>query len=214
MAVLTANQKWARWSITTHPQNTSFAYLNLNQPPLAHPCPFNCLAGRVVRETRLWNGNRSVVCRPRSRKAYRSANMGCSQWTRQVFRLRKLPSRVRGPPEAAVLLAGALSIAPGSMVVYSVAETVDRWESPRTKVATLQFKTVPSSLKGSLKANEWEIPCADAPGGVLILDIHFEGMTVLHDADLGTHHTEYAVIIIVYCIASLMGRLADHNYPA
>ncbi|CAG9990569.1 unnamed protein product [Clonostachys byssicola] len=120
--------------------------------------------------------------------------MDYSEWTRQVFRLRKLPSRVRAPSEAAVLLEGALSTAPGSVVVYSVAETADRWESPKTKVATLQFTAVPSSLNGSLKAKEWEIPSVDAPGGVLILDTHFEGMTVLHDADLGTHHTDLIAI--------------------
>ncbi|KAI9167908.1 Protein SERAC1 [Paramyrothecium foliicola] len=132
--------------------------------------------------------------------------MSESDWTRQVFRLRKLPNRVSSLAEAAGLASAALNIAADHVIVYSLAKTSDHWEVPPTKVATLQLKGVPDCLRARMMDREWNIAVPQAPlappSDVLILDTHFEGMTSLSDVDPGKHSID--------CIA--ISGLASHAF--
>jgi len=114
-------------------------------------------------------------------------------WSRKVFRLRQVPGHVSGPLAATSLLSEALSIPRDHITIFSLATTLNRWEEPPSKVATLQLKSVPKYLADSSTGNgsEWSIP---VPGGkpneMFILDTHFNGMTVLNDPVLGKHLVE------------------------
>lgn len=114
-------------------------------------------------------------------------------WTRIVFRLRQLPNSICSPTEAASLLAGVLGLPAHHVVVYSVATTLDKWEVLPSKVATLQLKSVPARLQNANDdEDEWRIVMAEqAPGHVLILDIHFKGLTPLNDVEPARHFVEY-----------------------
>ena len=56
-------------------------------------------------------------------------------------------------------------------------------------MATLQLKSVPASLKETMTESQWEILFyAEVLNQILILDTHFEGMTVLNDVEPAEHH--------------------------
>jgi hypothetical protein len=118
--------------------------------------------------------------------------MSPPNWAARVYRLRRLPHHITDATEAARLLGEALDIPPDDVVVYSVAHTFNRLESPPSKVATLQLKSSPSSLQLDDGKDEWKVPL---PGTLdhLLLDTHFLGMTVLNHVDAHSHHTEYAL---------------------
>lgn len=139
-----------------------------------------------------------------------------SDWIRKVFRLSQIPHRVSDRPEAAELLAAALDIPADQIVVYSLATTCVRWETPPSKVATLQLKSIPVCLRNKLTDKEWPIPVRGAPPseGLLLLDTHFQGMTVLNDVAAANHHAEY----VNFIKRSYLARAANlgiklHYYP-
>lgn len=127
--------------------------------------------------------------------------MSPPNWAARVYRLRRLPHHITDATEAARLLGEALDIPPDDVVVYSVAHTFNRLESPPSKVATLQLKSSPSSLQLDDGKDEWKVPL---PGTLdhLLLDTHFLGMTVLNHVDAHSHHTD--------CIA--ISGLASHPF--
>ncbi|CAH0057183.1 unnamed protein product [Clonostachys solani] len=77
--------------------------------------------------------------------------MGQLDWTQKVYRLRKLPHHITSAEEAAELLSKALDVLAVDAVVYSLANTCNRLESPPSKVATLQLKSSPRGAQGGLK---------------------------------------------------------------
>ncbi|VUC25820.1 unnamed protein product [Clonostachys rosea] len=127
--------------------------------------------------------------------------MSPPSWAARVYRLRRLPHHITDASEAARLLGEALGIPPEDVVVYSVAHTFNRLESPPSKVATLQLKSSPSSVELYDGKDEWKI---SLPGTLdyLLLDTHFLGMTVLNHVDPKSHHTD--------CIA--ISGLASHPF--
>ncbi|VUC30839.1 unnamed protein product [Clonostachys rosea] len=129
--------------------------------------------------------------------------MGRPGWDSRVYRLRRLPHNVASVDEVARMISTALGIPQSEALVYSLASSSNPWESPPSKVATLQLKSVPGWIRDhGDKTQEWGITFAEAPGGRLILDTHFEGMTVLNDVNRTLHHTD--------CIA--LSGLASHPF--
>lgn len=94
--------------------------------------------------------------------------------------------------EAASLISTALGIPLDNTVIRSLATASNQWESPPSKIVTLQLNSIPGWLQDdSRERQEWEISFTEAPAGKLILDAHFEGLTVLNDVDRQLHRTEY-----------------------
>jgi hypothetical protein len=118
--------------------------------------------------------------------------MNAANWTRKVFRLRKVPQdSASSPIKAAILLAEALDIPLDHIIIYSLAVTSDIWESPPSKVATLQLKSVPKCLQEKMMENQWLIPLPEAaPHQNLLLDTHFEGLAALNDVEPENHNAE------------------------
>ncbi|KEY73755.1 hypothetical protein S7711_10189 [Stachybotrys chartarum IBT 7711] len=112
-----------------------------------------------------------------------------SDWSSNVYRLRKLPTCISGPREAARLLGEALAIDPELIVVCSLAKTADGWETVSSSVATVQLKTLPQRLREQSHCDEWELASHK-----LILDTHFRGLTALNDVDPNKHHSDCIAI--------------------
>jgi hypothetical protein len=103
-----------------------------------------------------------------------------AEWRRKVFRLRRVNSHVVALSEVAEMLSkGFGDISVDEIDVKSLATTLE-WESSLSRVATLQFKTVPSLLRRHLNDEEWDLSaCCSCEG--LTLDCHFLGLTPLND---------------------------------
>lgn len=114
--------------------------------------------------------------------------MSAPGWTQRVFRLRGLPSNISSPQDAANLLGEILSLSSGQIIIYSLAKTCNKW-GPLSKVATVQFKSVPPILDLETTSSEWTFPIR-GDKEVLILDSHFKGMTVLNDVETKKHRAE------------------------
>lgn len=119
-----------------------------------------------------------------------------NKWSKTVFRARGLPSDVKTLEDVASLLSLRLGDVPrDSIRVYSLATTLDftlnLWEYPRTKMATVMFQTLPSLIQNSPGEQQWSVP-AQGPQNFddVILDTHFMGMTPLNDVDFN-HLFEY-----------------------
>ncbi|KAH8897208.1 hypothetical protein GQ53DRAFT_803263 [Thozetella sp. PMI_491] len=135
----------------------------------------------------------------------RRAEMSEAEWNRTVYRLRKLPNQIASRDAAGRILCEALGLPLDHVRIFSLAKTCEIWESPPSQTATLQFKNVPETLRGCALAddNERTIPLPGAKDGeVMILDTHFNGMTVLNKVDPATHHAD--------CIA--VSGLASHPF--
>jgi len=108
-------------------------------------------------------------------------------WTKLVFRLRRLPPSVLDKQDAAELLGQALpDISPADINILSLACGLDGGIG--TKVATLRFSRAPRLLDTPSPHEGWPVPLPspdDAEG--MIIDHHFRGMTPLVDAS--TDHT-------------------------
>jgi len=142
----------------------------------------------------------------------------------KVFRLRQLPSWASTRTAARRLISRALDLASDHVALYSIAQSSDTWEAEPTWVATVQLKKLPSLIKESREATEWEIrvsardPARD-PGSpntgrdenpILILDSHFEGMTVLNDVDPAIHRAEYVPTSLLPPFYSPCRASSDH----
>ncbi|CAH0047656.1 unnamed protein product [Clonostachys solani] len=127
-----------------------------------------------------------------------------SNWSRKVFRLRRIPGHVSAPQQAAQLLGVALGVNPDHVLVHSLATTSDRWETPPSKVATLQFDgdAVLSYLGDDPARQEWEISLPVEGGDKLVLDNHFGGLTALNHVETSSHRAD--------CIA--ISGLASHAF--
>jgi len=137
----------------------------------------------------------------------------------KVFRLRQLPNWACTRATAADVIRRALDLPADHVTVCSVAKTSDIWEAPPTRVATLQLRSLPSLVRESREAKEWSFPIpaksthassetSSDEDAVLILDSHFEGMTVLNDVDPATHYAEY-VFAPCRCVARLLSVAAS-----
>jgi hypothetical protein len=106
-------------------------------------------------------------------------------WSRTVFRVRGLPNDVKFLKDVASLLSLRLGDIPSDSIhVYSLATTLNYWEKPLSKVATVMFQALPSLIQNSHGEKQWTI-LAKSHSNVddIILDTHFMGMTPLNDVD-------------------------------
>ncbi|KAI0466703.1 hypothetical protein F4859DRAFT_496404 [Xylaria cf. heliscus] len=118
-----------------------------------------------------------------------------------TFRLRRCPVDADAKICAELLSAAFADIEPEGVHIQSLATNLDPWERPRTKVATLTFRTTPSLLTEQHDRSEWVLP-VDGLEEPLILDTHFLGLTPLNDVDHETHELD--------CIA--ISGLASHPF--
>ncbi|KAK0656988.1 hypothetical protein B0T16DRAFT_385604 [Cercophora newfieldiana] len=117
----------------------------------------------------------------------------------KVYRLRQLPSWASTRADVASLISRALELPVDQLTVCSVAKSSYIWEAEPTWVATIQLQSLPRRVREFEGAKEWTFSVsADGSGHgssetsrdgdtVLILDCHFEGMTVLNDVDPAIH---------------------------
>lgn len=83
-----------------------------------------------------------------------------------------------------------MSLSSDQITVYSLAKTSNQWGS-MSKVATVQFKSIPPILDPETPGAQWKFPIPDSQHDeVLILDTHFRGMTVLNDVEKENHRAE------------------------
>jgi hypothetical protein len=121
------------------------------------------------------------------------------KWSRTVFRVCGLPNDVKTAEDVASLLSSRLGdISDDCIRVYSLATTLHSWESPRSKMATAMFQTLPSLIQESDGENEWCVPANQGqPVDSLRLDIHFMGMTPMNDVE-SRHLFEYTCSFTKY----------------
>lgn len=94
--------------------------------------------------------------------------------------------------EAASLVAAAFGVPVDHVSICSLARTSNFWEVNPFQVATIQLKSAPAVVQKSPSEREWTFLLPNqAPGEPLLLDTHFQGMTVLHDVDASMHRVEY-----------------------
>lgn len=123
-------------------------------------------------------------------------------WSRKVFRLRKLPDEVSTPAAVASLLSCILDLPSDHVVVYSVTTAPSVYEVP-SRMATIQLKSIPARLQQAVEDCEWMLPMpGQSTSDFLILDTHFDGMSTLHDPVPAEHLAD--------CIA--ISGLASHPF--
>lgn len=109
-------------------------------------------------------------------------------WSRTVFRVRSLPNSAKTFEDVASLLSQRLSdIQSDDICVYSLATTLNSWENPRSKVATVMFQTLPSLIQQMQGKDEWSIPGGSILNDGFIMDTNFMGMTPLNDVEPASH---------------------------
>jgi len=128
--------------------------------------------------------------------------MSTADWTRKVFRLRRLPDDASTPAAVASLLSRILALPDDHVVVYSVTIAPSVYAMP-SRMATLQMKSIPAQLQHAIGDDEWMLsPPGENVSDILILDTHFESLTVLYDPAPVEH--------VADCIA--ISGLASHPF--
>jgi hypothetical protein len=95
------------------------------------------------------------------------------KWPRTVFRVRGLPNHFKTVEDVASLLSSRLGdILDDFIRAYSLATTLNSWESPRSKMATVMVQTLPSLFQESHWVKEWCVPAISCQHDVdgLMLD--------------------------------------------
>ncbi|KAI1354798.1 hypothetical protein F5Y01DRAFT_239570 [Xylaria sp. FL0043] len=112
-----------------------------------------------------------------------------NKFRKTVFRMRQLPYSFGTLDSVARLVSTSLGdIAAGDVCVFSLATSLGFANSSQSKVATIMFATIPSLVRDNPDANQWEIAIRDPIlGHHLLLDTHFEGMTVMNEVDYPSH---------------------------
>ena len=136
-------------------------------------------------------------------------------WLRIVFRLRGLPSTVETRDDVAELLSEALGDVPAANIrVFSLATTLNVWESPRSKVATVMFDVAPSIVRRDSTERQWLVPTRSSDEPDLLLDIDFLGMTPLNEVDHARHTFEWVFSPEIRMSTALTPLPAALQYPA
>jgi hypothetical protein len=124
-----------------------------------------------------------------------------------VFRVRGLPNHVTTHAEVGSLVAELLGISPASnVIVSSLATSLDYWETPRSKVSTIQLKVDSPLIVNFSASQQWHVPIDETGSKSLILDTHFLGFTPLNDVSPSTHIIEYVASHVNSLLANI-GKL-------
>lgn len=119
-----------------------------------------------------------------------------------MFRLSGIPSGATTYDAVAALVAKALDIRANNVQVYSLATTLNPWETPPSSVATLMLRQSPVLLASSKDGqNQWTLDPGSGHDN-LLLDTHFWGVTPLNDVAPEKH--------IADCVA--ISGLASHAF--
>jgi hypothetical protein len=112
-----------------------------------------------------------------------------NQWSKLVYRVRGLPNATQSREDVSDLLSKRFGDIPADSIhVFSLATTLNVWEKPPSKVATVMF-TTPPGLFQKFSENEWSIPSQNDEES-LIMDTNFMGMTPMNDVDSSQHVSE------------------------
>ncbi|EXJ73272.1 uncharacterized protein A1O5_03032 [Cladophialophora psammophila CBS 110553] len=125
-----------------------------------------------------------------------------SRCRRPTYRVRQIPAHCAQFDEVARILSYVLDYRKG-ITVRSLASSIDSFESPPTKVATVAFEDLPQALHDAKDPgrSEWSFGNKIFSHN-LIIDTHFQGFTVLNEVDVDHH--------LVDCIA--ISGLAGHAF--
>jgi hypothetical protein len=105
-----------------------------------------------------------------------------------TYRVRQIPSHVSKDSLATVLVKACEALGPEeNITVYSLGSSLVPFETPRTKTATIIFKTFPNLFDDG--ETEWVIRTADSQPNIII-DVHFLGFTALNEVDSDLHILE------------------------
>ncbi len=124
-----------------------------------------------------------------------------SEWKRSVFRLSGIPFRCSTHRQVQALVAKSVEISNEGVKVYSLATTLNPWEMPQTRVATLMFLDIPGFLEQESGSKQWLLTLRE-DDNPMVLDTHFQGLTPLNDVNEGDH--------IADCLA--ISGLASHAF--
>jgi hypothetical protein len=102
--------------------------------------------------------------------------------------VRQIPSHVSKESLASVLVKACKSLGPEENIkVCSLGSSLVPFEMPRTKTATIIFKTLPTLLDD--EETEWVLRTAGFQPNIII-DVHFLGFTALNEVDSDLHILE------------------------
>lgn len=110
---------------------------------------------------------------------------------RRTFRVRQIPAYIKEGDLPKLLKGLTGYVGPTDQIeVFSLASSVDVYESPPAKVATVKFEYTPAAFLAD--SDEWIFHREKTflPYNVII-DTHFRGFTVLNDVTSGNHKLEY-----------------------
>ena len=99
----------------------------------------------------------------------------------RTYRVRQLPSHVDKQSTAALLARLGYDLGPSENIqILSLAPSLNPWENPPTKTATLSFRRLPSTFDND--KDEWVLPAQSelALERNIIVDIHFLDFTPLN----------------------------------
>lgn len=110
----------------------------------------------------------------------------------QTYRVRQVPAHCSHFHDLARLLAHVLEYRK-TITVRSLASSIDSFESPPTKVATVIFEDRPHTLydEQNHERSEWLVGKTIFSHS-LIIDTHFRGFTPLNEVDVDHHLVEFA----------------------
>jgi len=106
-----------------------------------------------------------------------------------TFRLRRCPAAANETALRDRLSRALGDVTPDNICIQSLATTLDPWETPPSKTATLSFAKLPSVVETQVEKGEWIIE-SRGPDCSLALDTQFLGMTPLNDVDVQKHDFE------------------------
>ncbi len=117
---------------------------------------------------------------------------------RKVYRLQNLPAYVDRLSATELVTSAISDLSAGDIQIFSLATAVDSWKKRQHKVATLMFRHTPAALRESKNqdgsdAAEWKFSVPGLPEP-LIVDTHFQGLTVLNEVSPSEHTFDCVVL--------------------
>jgi hypothetical protein len=124
-----------------------------------------------------------------------------AQWDETTYRVRSIPD-IFNKEDFSKAVKDLLELTSDDLKVHSFACDATRETEPRSKVATISFRTRPVSLQSSENdSNEWSFGIASSPTNPhqrshICIDKHFNGFTPLSPAEKEEEYT------IEFCLHS------------
>jgi hypothetical protein len=99
----------------------------------------------------------------------------------RTYRVRQIPHHVTEHQLISILITAAKDLGPSeNITVRSLSQSLNQWERPPTKVATIVFRDTPTRFDND--DQEWIIQTTDlGMKANIIIDVHFLNFTPLND---------------------------------